>query len=365
MLEAQTIHAPEFPTGLRWLNSDPITLRQLRGKVVLVDFWDYTCVNCVRTLPYVVEWAAKYKDRGLITIGVHAPEFEFAREGRQIEKACAEFGITYPVVLDNAYDIWQAFDNKGWPSKFLIDAHGYIRFNHLGEGEYLRTEMSIQAALREANPSTFKPLPFSNPKRGEDSPGALCYRPSPELHFGYERSDLGNKEGVEKSVVIFYQDDLIREGKHFYVHGPWRSQDEHIELAGSQGYLAFNYKAKEVNIVMSPTGDTVELMLQGQGAVLIDVETQNNASLHQSTPTISVLQDGAPLPRENAGADVVYDDLGNATITPDRPRMYRVVNNPDFEEHELKLVVQGSGFAAYAASFTTCVAPKSRPTTDP
>lgn len=357
MLEAQTIHAPEFPSDLRWINSDPLTLRGLRGKVVLVDFWDYTCVNCVRTLPYVVEWASKYKDRGLVTIGVHAPEFEFAREGRQIEKACADFKIDYPVVLDNAYDIWQAFDNKGWPSKFLVDAQGYIRFDHLGEGEYLRTEMTIQAALREANPATFKPLPFTNPKRGEDSPGALCYRPTPELHMGYERSDLGNKEGVEKSAVIFYQDDGVREDKHVYVQGAWRSQDEYIELAGSQGTLAFTYKAKEVNLVMSPTGDTTELMLQGQGAVLINVETRAKrvASLQ---PTVSIMQDGAPLPRENAGADVVFDAQGNATIQPDRPRMYRLINNPDFEEHEVKLLVQGKGFAAYAASFTTCVAPQ-------
>ncbi len=357
MLEAQTIHAPEFPSGLRWLNSEPIALKQLRGKVVLVDFWDYTCVNCVRTLPYVVEWATKYKAHGLVTIGVHAPEFEFAYEGRQIETACADFGITYPVVLDNAYAIWQAFDNKGWPSKFLVDAQGYVRFNHLGEGEYLRTEMSIQAALREANPSTFKPVPFSNPKRGEDSPGALCYRPSPELHLGYERSDLGNKEGVEKNVVIFYQDDHVHEGKHFYVYGPWRSQDEYVELAGSQGYLAFNYKAKEVNIVMSPTGDPVELMLQGQGAVLLGGGQPQAAAL---PPTLSILQDNVPLPREHAGVDVVYDAQGNATLTPDRPRMYRVVNNPDFEEHSLKLVVQRKGFAAYAVSFTTCVAPQAR-----
>ena len=355
MLEPQTIHAPEFPSGLRWINSDTVTLRSVRGKVVLVDFWDYTCVNCVRTLPYVVEWAAKYKEHGLVTIGVHAPEFEFAREGRQIEQACAEFGIAHPVVLDNAYDIWQAFDNKGWPSKFLIDAQGYVRFNHLGEGEYLRTEMCIQAALREANPSTFRPLPFTNPKRGEDSPGALCYRPSPELHMGYERSDLGNKEGVEKNAVIFYEDEGVREGKHVYAHGPWRSQDEHIELAGSQGHLAFNYKAKEVNVVMSPTGDAVELMLQSQGAVLLGADTRQTASIQ---PTVTILQDGAPLPRQNAGTDVVYDDQGNATLTPDRPRMYRVVNNPDFEEHELKLLVQGQGFAAYAASFTTCVASK-------
>lgn len=350
MLEAQTIHAPEFPSGLRWINSPPLTLQQLRGKVVLVDFWDYTCVNCVRTMPYVVEWAAKYKAQGLVTIGVHAPEFAFAREAHQIEKACAEFGIDYPVVLDNQYAIWQAFDNKGWPGKFVIDAQGYIRFSHIGEGEYLRTEMILQAALREANPSTFKPQPFTNPKRGEDSPGAMCYRPSPELYCGYERSDLGNAEGVEKDAVIFYDDDGVREGKHFYAHGAWRSQDEYIELAGSQGQLAFRYNAKEVNVVMSATGDLVELMLQGQGAVLLGAAAP--------AITVTVLQDDEPLPRENAGPDIVYDTQGNALVKPTRPRMYRLINNPNFEEHELKLIVHGKGFAAYSVSFTTCVAAK-------
>jgi thiol-disulfide isomerase/thioredoxin len=347
MLDTQTIHAPELPQGLRWINSPALSLKQLRGNVVLLDFWDYTCVNCVRTLPYVVEWAEKYKAQGLVTIGVHAPEFEFARESRQIEKACAEFGIGYPVVLDNEYAIWQAYDNKGWPSKYLIDGQGYVRYNHFGEGEYLATEMAIQYALRESNPN-FKPVPFSVPKRGEDSPGAMCYRPSPELHLGYERSDLGNAEGVEKNVVMLYHDSGVREGKHFYVQGAWRSQEECIELMGSRGYLAFNYKAKEVNVVMSPTGDIVELMLQGQGGVLL-------GAAPSAPPVVRVLQDGLPLPRENAGADIGFNEQGEAFVIPDRPRMFKLVNNPDFEEHELQLVVEGKGFAAYAVSFTTCV----------
>ena len=341
MLDTQTIHAPELPPGLRWLNSNPLTLRSLRGQVVLLDFWDYTCVNCVRTLPYVIEWAEKYKGQGLVTIGVHAPEFSFARESNQIEKACAEFGITYPVVLDNDYAIWQVFGNNGWPSKFLIDAQGYVRYNHHGEGEYLATEMAMQYALRECNPN-FKPVPFSLPKRGEDSPGAMCYRPSPELYFGYERSDLGNAEGVEKNAVMLYTDVGAREGKHFYAQGAWRSQDEYIELMGSRGHLAFTYKAKEVNVVMSPMGAPTSAVLLG-------------AQPHG--PVVRVLQDGLPLPPTHAGADVIYED-GHAILKPNRPRMMRVVNNPDFEEHELRLEIEGAGFAAYAVSFTTCVAGK-------
>jgi hypothetical protein len=254
-------------------------------------------------------------------------------------------------VLDNDYEIWQAFGNNGWPSKFLIDAQGYVRYNHLGEGEYLATELAIQYALREANPN-FKPVPLTTPKRGEDSPGAMCYRPTPELHLGFARSDLGNAEGLAQGVVMLYTDTGIRDGKHFYAHGAWRSQPEYIELAGTRGHLAFRYKAKEVNVVMAPTGDVTELALGAQGAVLLGKTQQ---------PFVRVFQDGVPLPRTNAGADVAYDGDGaqaQAIVQPTRPRMLRVVHNPDFEEHELRLEVEGKGFAAYAVSFTTCVAGK-------
>ena len=364
MLDTKMIHAPELPAGLRWLNGPALRLQQLRqqGKVVLLDFWDYTCVNCVRTLPYVVEWAgkyaAKYQDPGLVVIGVHAPEFAFAREMRQIEKACAAFGITYPVVLDNDYAIWQAYDNKGWPSKFLIDADGYVRYNHLGEGEYLATEMALQMALREANPQ-FRPVPFTNPKRGEDSPGARCYRPSPEIYLGYERSDVSNPEGVEKGVVMLYpgKSEALKHTtpstpdtpKQVYLQGAWRSQDEYVELAGTQGRITFRYKAKDVNMVLSPTGDVVELMLQGQGGIALGGKVEQ--------PSFYLLQDNEPLQPLNAGADVAFSEAGQAIVMTDRPRMYHLISNPDFEEHELILVVQGKGFAAYSASFTTCVAP--------
>lgn len=348
MLEQPLVQAPEFPEGARWLNSAPLSLRAQRGRsVVLIDFWDYTCVNCLRTLPYVIEWDAKYRDQGLLTIGVHAPEFSFAREAHQIERAIAELGIHYPVVLDNDYEIWQAFSNKGWPSKFLIDAQGYIRYQHLGEGEYLATELAIQAALRESNPA-FRPQPLTIPKRAEDAPGALCYRPTPELYCGYERSSLGNEEGVELETVMFYSDRARREPNKFYLHGAWRSMPEYCALAGSKGYLALRYKAKDVNVVMAPTGDPVELMLGLQGGRLI-----GEAACEQ--PRVMVYQDGEPLPQTNAGADVVYVD-GQAVVTPDRPRMMRVVSNPGFEEHELRLEVQGKGCAFFSFTFTTCVA---------
>jgi thiol-disulfide isomerase/thioredoxin len=349
MLEPQLVRAPDFPDQARWVNHSPLSLHALRGKVALIDFWDYTCVNCVRTLPYVVEWDAKYRPHGLVTIGVHAPEFAFARESRQVERALNEFGIPYPVVLDNDYIIWQAFSNQGWPSKYLIDAQGYIRYQHMGEGEYLATEMAIQRALREANPG-FQPLPLSIPKRTEDAPGAMCYRPTPELHCGYEGGNLGNAEGFADEVVMLYMDRGEREDNQFYLHGAWRAHAEYVELAGTHGHAALHYKAKDVNLVLSPTGDPVELMLGLQGAQLI-----GGAAAADQRARVSIYQDGAVLAETNAGADVYYVD-GQAVVTPERPRMVRLVSNPDFEEHDLRLEVSGKGTALFAFTFTTCVA---------
>jgi hypothetical protein len=264
-----------------------------------------------------------------------------------VERAVSEYGVTYPVVLDNDYAIWQAYDNQGWPSKFIVDAKGYIRYQHLGEGEYLATELAIQGALREANPD-FRPLPMTIPIRPEDAPGAMCYRPSPELYCGAARGSLGNPEGYASGTVILYMDRGEREENKFYLHGAWRSHDEYIELAGTRGHVALRYKAKEVNLVLSPTGDPVELMLGLQGAQLVGVNPAEQ-------PRVTIYQDGEPLPHTNAGADVEYAG-DEAVVTPLRPRMARLVNNPDFEEHELRLEVQGKGTALFAFTFTTCVA---------
>ena len=347
MLDQQLVRAPEFPQGARWINSAPLAMRELRGKVVLLDFWDYTCVNCVRTLPYVVEWDRKYRERGLVTIGVHAPEFTFAREARQVERAMAEFGVTYPVVLDNDYAIWQAYSNQGWPSRFLVDSDGYIRNQHLGEGEYLATELAIQGALRQADPD-YRPVPLTIPLREEDRPGAMCYRPSPELYCGYARGEIGNAEGFAEEAVAIYIDRNERETGKFYLQGAWRARGEYLELAGTRGHIALHYRGKDVNLVVSPTGDPVELMLGLQGGQLIGA-----AAAEQ--PSIIVYQDGRPLPDTNAGADVQYAN-GEAVVTPTRPRMARLVSNPDFEEHDLRLEVHGRGAALYAFTFTTCLA---------
>jgi hypothetical protein len=217
----------------------------------------------------------------------------------------------------------------------------------MGEGEYLATELAIQATLREANPN-FRPLPLMIPLRPEDAPGAMCYRPTPELYCGYERGSLGNAEGYAEDAVVLYMDRGEREPNKVYLHGAWRARAEYLELAGSQGHVALRYNAKDVNLVVSPTGDPVELMLGLQGAQLIGTGAGQK-------PRLTIYQDGEMLPSTNAGADVQYVG-GEAVLVPDRPRMARLVSNPDFEEHELRLEVQGKGTALYAFTFTTCMA---------
>src|SRR6185295_16828820 len=141
--EQGPVHAPEFPANAAWLQGGPLTVASLHGRPVLIDFWDYTCVNCIRTLPYVKEWHQRYSSLGLTVVGVHAPEFSFAREAGNVQRAVREHGIEYPVVLDNEYGIWQAYANRYWPAKYLIDGKGYIRGYHHGEGAYREIEEAL------------------------------------------------------------------------------------------------------------------------------------------------------------------------------------------------------------------------------
>jgi thiol-disulfide isomerase/thioredoxin len=183
------VRAPEI--GRVWLNSPPLSFRQLRGRVVLVDFWDYTCVNCIRTLPYVKAWHERYKDVGLTVIGVHTPEFTFAQYEANVERGVREFGLTYPIVIDSNFEIWKAFANRCWPSKYLLDKEGYLRFAHPGEGAYRECEEVIQELLREIDPAVLLPEPVAA-VRPEDMLGAVCYPASPELYLGHRRGRIGN-----------------------------------------------------------------------------------------------------------------------------------------------------------------------------
>ncbi len=180
--------APSLNGAVEWLNSPPLTMEQLRGKVVLVDFWTYSCINCIRTLPYVRAWAEKYQDQGLVVIGVHAPEFAFEKKIDNVKKAIDDFKIGYPVAIDNDYAIWRAFENSYWPAHYLIDARGQIREHHFGEGNYSQTEKAIQDLLREAGSEMADNAPVAPDAKGAEASPDMRNIGSGETHVGYQRA---------------------------------------------------------------------------------------------------------------------------------------------------------------------------------
>ncbi len=336
LLNKRHVRAPEFGRG-QWLNVEhPLTMMGLRGQAVLVDIWEYTCVNCLRTLPYIREWFRRYASQGLTIIGVHAPEFRFGRERQQLEEAVRELEIHYPVLMDNNFETWDAFANRFWPSKYLIDQRGYIRYQSHGEGGYDAFERAIQTVLLEENPALDLP-PVMQPLRAEDVSGAVCYRPTPELAAGLNYGALGNPQGYASGAPVFYAMPAERAAGAFYVEGAWQAGSEYMAFEGrNEGLIQLPYEAVEVNAVLTPHVDTVERMLHPE---IVDVE---------------IWQDNKPLPEAHRGMDVTED----GRVQVDRPRMYNLVRNPGFESHELTLRVRSRGLAVYSFSFTGCVKPR-------
>ncbi|MHB8215341.1 MAG: redoxin domain-containing protein [Candidatus Sulfotelmatobacter sp.] len=330
-VEKGTVRAPEI--GRVWLNSSPLSFRQLRGRVVLVDFWDYTCVNCIRTLPYVQAWHERYQDQGLTVIGVHTPEFTFAQYESNVERGIREFGLTYPVVVDSNREIWKAFANRYWPTKYLLDQDGYLRFGHFGEGGYRESEQVIQELIHEISPSLLLP-DIIDPLREEDHPGAVCYRPSGELYLGHGRGRIGNEGGFKEDQVADYEFAGELEETFFYATGRWASTAEYFE-ATEEGVhsLKLKFEAAAVNLVMaSPRG--------------LSAEAQ-------------VLLDGKPLTRSQATKDTRFRVLGSrceSYVVVDSARMYFLLDNHEFGEHELELICS-PGVAVFAFTFTGCVDP--------
>jgi len=348
VLDRPVVRMPSFGAGT-WLGTPgPLTPAGLRGQVVLVDFWDYTCVNCVRTLPYLRTWHERYADKGLVIIGVHAPEFKFAQDPGQITAAIADFRLPYPVLIDNEYETWQRFANRAWPTKYLVDDRGYIRLKRQGEGDYGAIEAAIQALLRALHPAVNLPdlLPALRP---EDAAGAVCYRATPELHAGYgsgglRGSALGNGDVLAVDRPAFYQLPALPESQpgRFYAAGFWQLTAEALVFTGqSEGKIRLLYEAAGVNAVLSPSSDLVALRL---------------GLLSEAPPLLRVTLDGAPLPVFAAGADIIYDDAGHSLVQLTRPRLYELVRTPDFRRGLLELTVQTPGVALFTFTFVTCVA---------
>ena len=192
LLESNLGDAPKFIVGGQWINTKPLTMESLKGKVVLVDFWTYTCINCIRTLPYVKSWWKSYEDKGLVIVGVHTPEFAFEKETDNVEAAVKDFGITYPVMQDNNYQTWQAYNNQYWPAHYLIDKNGKIRYTHFGEGKYDETELMIQTLLKETG-ATISAVP--------NNPTYQIAARSPETYLGFRRIEhFASVENIKEDV---------------------------------------------------------------------------------------------------------------------------------------------------------------------
>jgi thiol-disulfide isomerase/thioredoxin len=328
-VEKGTVRAPEI--GRVWLNSPPLAMRQLRGKIVLIDFWDYTCVNCLRTLPYVQAWHDRYREHGLVVIGVHSPEFTFAQYETNVERGVREFGLTYPIVIDSSHELWKTFANRFWPAKYLIDKEGYLRWAHFGEGAYAETEQAIHELLREIEPDAKLPQVML-PVRESDVPGATCYPATAELYLGNARGRIGNQSGfVEDQTAGYSYEGFLTEGV-FYLQGKWASTREFAALDTAPGKIALKYSAAGVNLVMaSTTGKPIAVELR---------------------------LDGKPLPEPAKTPDVSFRD-GTSLVEVQNARMYRLLESSDYGTHTLELIMNEPGLAAFAFTFTSCVDPES------
>ncbi|PDT14078.1 cytochrome C biogenesis protein [Rhizobium sp. J15] len=247
--------APSLDGAVEWLNSKPLTTEELRGKVVLVDFWTYSCINCIRTIPYVRAWAEKYADQGLVVIGVHAPEFAFEKKIDNVKSAIDDFKIGYPVAVDNDYKIWRAFENSYWPAAYLIDAKGQIRYHHFGEGNYGRTEKAIQDLLREAGSEMKASAPVTPDAKGVEAGPDLGNIRSGETYLGYEQAtNFSSPEGLQANAPQNYS--IAEPGLNGWgLSGTWTVGRDQARLDQAGGGITYRFSARDLHLVLGPGDD--------------------------------------------------------------------------------------------------------------
>jgi cytochrome c biogenesis protein CcdA/thiol-disulfide isomerase/thioredoxin len=238
-----------------WLNSPPLTIKGLKGKVVVIDFWTYSCINCLRSIPYVRAWAEKYKDHGLVVIGVHTPEFAFERNISNVRAAVSDLKIEYPVAIDNEYKIWRSFDNRYWPAHYFIDAKGRTRFHHFGEGEYDQSEQMIQQLLEEAgNDNVPQSLVNVNASGVEAAPSVNDDR-SPETYIGYDRADnFASPGGIVENERHVYT-PASPQLNQWSLSGDWTVRGENAILNGAGGSIVYRFHARDLHLVLGPAAD--------------------------------------------------------------------------------------------------------------
>ena len=318
-----------------WLNSEEFKIAEKTAdnQVVLVDFWTYTCVNCLRTLPFLREWQAKYSERGLVILGVHTPEFEFEKEIENVREAIEREGIEWPVVLDNDFNTWNSFNNRYWPAKYLIGIDGQLRYQHFGEGAYVEAEQAIRDALTEAG-HDISDIPIGSIDNSDRDP--IADRVTRELYGGYERNytTQGIYAGqedyyIEPDSTREYEDLAAYTPQQWFLQGLWTNGPESIiharETENLEDHIAFHFVGRSANVVLNPT--------------------------KTDSFNVYIELDDRPLTPDEAGLDVEFDEEGRSFITVDEPRLYALIETPEFGEHIVKLASNSDDFAIFAFTF--------------
>jgi thiol-disulfide isomerase/thioredoxin len=314
---------PSFDGATGWLNSPPLTPASLRGKVVLVNFWTYTCINWLRQLPYGRAWAGKYSGQGLVVIGVHTPEFGFEHDLDNVRRAVQDMRVDYPVAIDNDYAVWSAFANHYWPALYFADAQGNIRHHHFGEGEYQQSEMVIQYLLAEAGSAGAGHELVSPEARGAEAPADWATLRSPENYTGYERTEnFASPGGTVPGKPHPYQAPAQLRLNHWALSGDWTMEDQAATLNQAGGQIAYRFHARDLHLVMGP-------------------------AVRGAAVRVRVLIDGQP-PGAAHGADV--DDHGSGMVT--EQRLHQLIRQPGpVTDRTIEITFLDPGVQAYAFTF--------------
>ena len=314
---------PPLTGATGWLNSAPLTPASLRGKVVVVDFWAYSCINCLRAMPYVNAWYRHYKDSGLVVLGVHSPEFAFEKDIDNVRAAVKKFDIQYPVALDNEMTIWKAFNNKFWPAHYFVDAKGQIRGHHFGEGKYAKSEREIRRLLTEAGAKNL-PDPLDDAAgEGVGAPADTANVASPETYVGYARAENFVSPGAfARDAKKTYAVPAALTLNQWALGGPWQVAQEHARLDGAPGRIAFRFKARDLHLVLGPAAAGKPVRFR-------------------------VTLGGAP-PKMDAGMDV--DANGNGVVR--EHRLYQLIREKGpVSEQEFVIEFLDPGVDAYSFTF--------------
>lgn len=339
------IYRPELADISGYINVDNLLLNHLQGKVILIDFWTYTCINCIRTLPYLKDWHEKYADDGLVIVGVHTPEFEFEEILENVENAVREFGIEYPVVLDNKRATWGAYKNQYWPAKYLIDREGYIRYSHFGEGAYKETELVIRDLLiengnsiAESGNNFLKERPYveipSNHTESESQTRELyagTIRNYNTMFIGRQPPYVAHEQFyVQRDEDMDYKDPGSHRNHFMYLNGRWLNKSESLkhsrETKEYEDYVALLFYGTSANVVLS-------------------------GFMEEKTYKVMIYLDELPVKSEFAGEDIMWDSSGNSYIDVSGSRLYRLIKSPRFDGFELKLSSNSEHFELFAFTF--------------